>query len=260
LENSSESDVRLHTAHLHETDPNAAIELAYALCGHGEPLLLLHGFTGCAADFAYAGREQLAARYRLIMPDARGHGGSSNGQPDIRHGQCARDALALLDQLGLPRVKAIGVSMGGNTLLHMARVDPKRLSAMVLVSATPRFPEQAKRIMRAVPPEPSPEDWQRLRVQHRRGDAQIRALWRAQRSLADQADDMCFSAADLSAVEARTLVYAGERDPLLPVTLAEELARGIPRAELVVVPSGHSPVFLEESPAFVAHALRFLAE
>jgi pimeloyl-ACP methyl ester carboxylesterase len=219
---------------------------------------LLHGFTGCAADFAHAGRTQLARNHRLIAPDARGHGGSSNRQPTIRHDQCARDTFALLDRLGIAQVKAIGVSMGGNVLLHMACMDPGRIEAMVLASATPRFPDQARRIMRALPEEPGPEDWPRLRAQHRRGDEAIRALWSAQRALADSHDDVCFTPEDLARVRARVLVYAGARDPLYPVSLAEELANQLPRAELVVVPSGHCPVFLEESALFVARALRFL--
>jgi len=50
-------------------------EIYYEIDGAGEPLLLLHGGTGCHGDWVHAGREQLAAKYRLIAPDARGHGG-----------------------------------------------------------------------------------------------------------------------------------------------------------------------------------------
>jgi pimeloyl-ACP methyl ester carboxylesterase len=40
-------------------------------------LLLLHDGTGCYADWVYSGREQFEREYRLIIPDARGHGRSS---------------------------------------------------------------------------------------------------------------------------------------------------------------------------------------
>lgn len=40
--------------------------------GTGEPLLLLHGGTGCHGDWAYAGRDQFVREYAIITPDARG--------------------------------------------------------------------------------------------------------------------------------------------------------------------------------------------
>ena len=55
--------------------------------------------------------------------------------------------FALLDHLGISRVKAIGLSMGAKTLLHMATQQPDRIEAMVLVSATPYFPAPARAAM-----------------------------------------------------------------------------------------------------------------
>ena len=55
--------------------------------------------------------------------------------------------FALLDQLKIQRVKAIGLSMGAKTLLHMATLRPDRVDAMALVSATPYFPAQARAAM-----------------------------------------------------------------------------------------------------------------
>jgi pimeloyl-ACP methyl ester carboxylesterase len=236
------------------------IELHYEIRGEGTPLLLLHGFTGCSQDFAYAGREHFERAYRLIAPDARGHGASSSGAAvEIRHDQCARDTLGLLDQLGLERVRAIGLSMGANILLHMATLAPERIESMVLVSATLRFPEQARAIMRALPEQPPEQAWAELRTRHRRGDEQITALWQAQRALQHSTDDLCFGPADLARIRARTLVYYGENDPLYPVSMAEEMAAGIARSELCVVAGGHCPVFLDASAAFAERALAFLA-
>jgi len=59
--------------------------------------------------------------------------------------------FALLDHLGIETVKGMGVSGGGNVLLHMATKQPERVKAMVLVSATSYFPAQARPIMRAYP-------------------------------------------------------------------------------------------------------------
>ena len=59
----------------------------------------------------------------------------------------AHDIFALLDHLGIDRVKAIGMSAGANTLLHMATQQPARVAAMIHVSGTPRFPDQARAMM-----------------------------------------------------------------------------------------------------------------
>jgi pimeloyl-ACP methyl ester carboxylesterase len=59
----------------------------------------------------------------------------------------------MLDHLGIEQFKAVGVSLGAKTLLHMATQQPARVEAMVLVSATPYFPEQARAIMRQVNPD-----------------------------------------------------------------------------------------------------------
>jgi pimeloyl-ACP methyl ester carboxylesterase len=244
------------------TVPIGDIDLHFETRGQGEPLLLLHGMTGCGGDWAFAGRDALEKEYRLIIHDARGHGRSTNPGKTIAHRQCAADALGLLDHLGIDRCKAIGMSMGGNTLLHMATMSPERIDAMVIVSATPYFPEQARALMRQVAVEQQPEaEWQAMRARHVHGDGQIRALWQAQRGLADSFDDMTFTPPSLARVKARTLVVQGDRDPLYPVELSVEMYRAIPRAALWIVPgAGHGPNFLDAAPVFVRNALAFLCD
>jgi pimeloyl-ACP methyl ester carboxylesterase len=162
------------------------IDMYYAMEGAGEPLLLLHGGGGCQENWTHAGHDRLVREYRLIKPDARGHGRSSNPVRTITHRQCALDMLALLDHLGIQRCRAIGMSMGGNTLLHMATQQPDRIEAMVLVSATMYFPEQARKIMEQVPAAAdwSSEEWEAMRKRHRLGDDQILALSEWQRGMA----------------------------------------------------------------------------
>jgi pimeloyl-ACP methyl ester carboxylesterase len=50
------------------------IEMYYETEGVGEPLLLLHGGTGCQEHWIHAGRDDFVREYKLIKPDARGHG------------------------------------------------------------------------------------------------------------------------------------------------------------------------------------------
>jgi pimeloyl-ACP methyl ester carboxylesterase len=237
------------------------IELYVEIQGAGEPLLLLHGFTGTSQDWIHAGRAKLAERFRLIAVDARGHGRSTNPRGTITHQQCAHDTLSLLDQLGVPRCKAIGMSFGGNILLHVAAMDRARIEAMVLVSATPYFPEQARAIMKGLPLESqSPEAWASMRERHKLGDDQIRALFEQQYAFHASYDDLHFTPPELSRITARTLIIQGDRDPLYPLELSLSMYRALPNAELWVVPAaGHGPIFLTAADAFVQNAIRFLS-
>jgi pimeloyl-ACP methyl ester carboxylesterase len=229
--------------------------------GSGEPLLLLHGLTGSSSDWQHVfDLAALAERCRVIMPDARGHGRSTMRGAFTLAG-CARDVLLLLDRLGIAQVRAIGMSLGAKTLLHVATIAPERVERMILVSATPRFPEATRALFRAFAAAPhTPEEWTSMRAKHPRGDAQVEALWRVPAKLAADADDMNFTSERLAAIRARTLIVAGDRDPLYPVELAVELYRGIAGSALWVVPGGgHGPIFEAERADFVRRALAFLA-
>src|SRR5436309_3568227 len=101
------------TVTLHE------MQMYYVDAGEGEPLLLLHGYTGASNDWAFC-FDELASQHRLIIPDLRGHGRSTNPSGEYTQRQAARDVQALLDHLGITSFQAIGASGGGNILLHLA--------------------------------------------------------------------------------------------------------------------------------------------
>src|SRR5262245_25034967 len=155
------------------------VELHYVERGAGEPLLLLHGFTGASGDWAHVfDLDALARAYRVIAVDLRGHGRSSNPSGEFTIRGCARDVYGLLDRLGIERFCAIGMSLGAKTLLHMATQQPARPRAQVLVSAAPYFPAEARAIMRQAALEHcSAEEQRLLRARHVRGDAQLQALF-----------------------------------------------------------------------------------
>ncbi len=235
------------------------MQMYYVLHGQGEPLLLLHGFTGSSNDWLLF-FDDLVREYQLVIPDLRGHGRSTNPSMEFTFRQCALDVFALLDHLGIERFKAIGLSGGGNTLLHMATQQPGRVESMVLVSATSYFPEQARKLMRQSTIESrTDEDWQFMRLSHKYGDEQILALWMHGQALKDSYDDMNFTAPYLSRISARTLIVYGDRDPLYPVHIALEMYAAIPHSYLWIMPNeGHSPIFIGQKMPFITTVLPFL--
>jgi len=229
--------------------------------GDGDPLLLLHGGTGIASDWSLVFADGDPSGFRLIVPDARGHGRSTNPSRVFTFGQAALDAFALLDRLHIQRVKAIGLSMGAKTLLHMATSEPDRIDAMVLVSAAPYFPAQARAAMAQLSVDRFSEaDWEAQRKRHTQGDDQIRMLFEQMCGLKDHHDDMAFTPPLLATITARTLIVHGDRDPLYPVELALDMYRSIPSSALWVVPNGgHGPIFGGQAKRFVEAALAHLA-
>lgn len=112
----------------------------------------------------------------------RGHGQSTNPASTFRHDAAAGDILALLDRLDVTAFKALGVSAGGNVLLHLATQHPGRVQAMVLVSATTHFP------------------------------AQIDLLFAQARAFADSYDGLNFTASDLAKMTAiRSILWWSRR-------------------------------------------------
>ena len=235
------------------------IQLHWEETGEGEPLLWLHGGMGAGADWKYI-FEDPPEGYRLIAPDLRGHGATANPSGAFTFRQCALDVLALVRHLGIPRIKAIGLSGGGITLLHVATLQPSAVESMVVISAPPYFPPEARVTMRQFSETAIGEaEMARMRQRHKYGDAQLRQLVSMARGFADSYDDVNFTPPYLSTIAAETLIVFGDRDPLYPVSLAIELHRAISRSYLWVVPNGgHGPVFGNLAPQFRETALSFL--
>lgn len=240
-------------------EPVNGMELYYEVRGQGEPLLLLHGFTGSGADWELIFRVPPRG-FQLIIPDLRGHGRSTNPSKMFTLRQCALDVYALLDRLNIDRFKAIGLSGGAIALLHMATQQPDRVEAMTLVSGAHYFPAQARMIMSRMTIETRPDiDWQVMRQHHKLGDDQIRALWMQGNAMKDGYDDVNFTPPFLTTIKARTLIVHGDRDPFYPISIPAEMYTSIPRSYLWVIPNaGHVPIFGHMASRFVENVLPFL--
>lgn len=236
------------------------IDMHYRELGSGEPLLLLHGFGACRSDWDPLFAE-LSKRHRLIVADLRGHGGSSSGSV-YTHRESAKDIAGLLDRLGLQRVRAMGISSGGMTLLHLATSQPQRIERMVLIGATSHFPEEARRIMRATSKAKLPPDVvQMFRDCAVRGEQQADELIARFHGFKDSYDDMNFTEPLLSTIRAPTLIVHGDRDEFFPVEIPLRMYGAIPNSQLWIVPGGgHVPIDGERSAEFLRVAEQFLGE
>lgn len=219
------------------------VELEYQVSGSGEPLLLLHGFGSCIDDSWGALIPELAKSHRVIAVNMRGHGRSTPLTSRFTHGQSAEDIKGLLDALGVQKVRAIGYSSGGMTLLHLATRYPDRLEKMVIVGATSHFGEQARTIMRAVADRGLPpfvqDQFERCSPQ---GTEQAKELARQFGAFKDSHDDMAFTPADLATIKADTMIVHGDRDDFFPVDIPAAMYKAIPKARLWIVPDGgHEP-------------------
>jgi pimeloyl-ACP methyl ester carboxylesterase len=224
----------------------------------GESLLWLHGWSGTGVDWKYI-FEEPPTGYLLIGPDMRGNGASTGFEGPYSFRESARDTFRLLDHLGIARVKAIGLSGGGITLLHMATEQPDRIETMIVISAPPYFPEQARAIQRQFSFESLNEAEKTAMFERSKsGQRQIDWLIEQTHAMAETSDEVLFTRA-LQKITARTLIVFGDADPLYPVQLGRELCEAIPRSALWVVPNGgHGPVFGTHAAEFVANAISFL--
>ena len=147
---------------------------------------------------------------------------------------------------------------GGNTLLHMATIQPERIEAMVTVSATMYFPDQVRAIMQKLPTagEQRPGCMEGDAESHKLGDEQIKALWDWMRGMKDSYDDMNFTPPSLCRIKASTLIVYGHRDSL---SHGHSAVSGNPSVSIWVVPNGgHGPVFFDAAAQFAQTALAFL--
>lgn len=109
------------------------LSLAYTDAGRGAPLLCLAGLTRNSADFEPVAAE-FGAGLRIVCLDSRGRGLSEHDQDPANYNPAveARDALELLDHLGLARAAVLGTSRGGLLAMIMAAAARERLTGVML--------------------------------------------------------------------------------------------------------------------------------
>jgi 3-oxoadipate enol-lactonase len=235
------------------------LEVWYETLGAGPPLVGLHGATSSGQVDFRAQLPSLAKAFRVILPDARGHGRTREDPAAGFHaGQLVDDLERLLDALGLATAHLLGFSMGGHTALGFAARSPDRVRTLVVAGFSPDREPRASVVRKVLDParlERADPDWAR-RLARAHDPGRNPGAWRS--LLPAIADDVAtqdlLTPRDLRSVTAPVLVVVGDRDPFVPVEQARRLARQVVDGRLLVVPdAGHE--VLSERPALVNEAL-----
>jgi pimeloyl-ACP methyl ester carboxylesterase len=235
------------------------LEIGYETVGAGPPLIMLHGATTSGRATFAAQIEPLSSAFLVVLPDARGHGWTRWDADDgFRADWLIDDLAGFVDAFGLATFHLCGYSMGAMTALGFAVRAPERVLTLVVAGIAPEREPRASvtrrlmdpaRILRSDPswageltdtldPSQGPGAWQRL----------LPAIAR------DVAVQPLLTAGELRSISAPTLVICGDRDPLVPVGQAWQLARQVRDGRLLVVPdSGHD--VLARRPGLVNDAL-----
>ncbi len=246
--------------------------------GAGEPLLLLHGFSGSAAHWQPLG---FAESFRVIAPDLLGHG-QTDSPPDparYRMEQAVLDLIVLLDALDLSTVNLLGYSMGGRLALDLALSYPQRIRSLILESASPGLKTEAERQARITSDQaladrierdgvPAFADYWSTLPLFASQPPEIRAQLHAQRlrnhptGLANSLRGMGTGAQPslwdrLSGLDRRVLLICGALDAKF-CAINRDMRDHLPQASLVIIPDAGHTTHAEQPERFRAEVLRFL--
>ncbi len=225
--------------------------------GRGPALVLLHGGVGNGRQFEKQ-VPAFAPRFRVIVPDLRAQGRTSDGPGPLTYHVMAEDVVALLAKLGVRRADVMGWSDGGVVGLDLAIHHPRLVRRLVTLGANfapdglnppdlawidaasaDSFGAGTREAYEKLAPDPS---------HYRVAMEKTIALWR---------DQPRFTRKELGSIRARVLVIAGEHD-VVRRDHTEQLARSIPGSALWIVSGASHSVMLEQPDRVNARVLEFL--
>jgi pimeloyl-ACP methyl ester carboxylesterase len=198
----------------------------YEQRGEGDPLVLMHPGMADARAFD-PNIDALAARFHVYTPERRGHGRTPDVDGPITYEGMARDMIDFLETIVDGPAHLLGCSDGAIVALTTALLRPDLVRRLVLVAGVfhrDGWHPSALYSPNGLDPESVPGKMARM-----------------------HASEPTLSPSDLAGVRSRTLVMIGDDDEV-SLEHAAELYRGVPDAELAVVP-GTSHGLLVEKPA-----------
>lgn len=244
------------------------VDLHHEVTGDG-PVVVLSGSLG--SDLRMWDPQVpalVAAGYRVVRYDHRGHGGSPAPSGPYTLAELAEDLLALLDKLDVARASLVGLSLGGMVGMWLAENSPSRLDKLVLcctsasLGPAQMWQDRARTaresgmdglaeaaVTRWVTPSFGDTTWLRDMVASQSPEGYASCCTAIETmSIADS----------LPTVTTPTLVIAGEEDPATPPDHAHRIAAAIPHARLAVVPGAAHLGNIERPAEFTALILSHL--
>jgi 3-oxoadipate enol-lactonase len=229
------------------------------------PVLVLPCSLGTTTALWEPQLASLGRSHRLLRYDHRGHGGSPVPPGPYSMEDLGRDALELLDELGLERVSWCGLSLGGMVGMWVAGTAPERIDRLVLACtaarmAAPDVYRERAPLVRAEGIEPIADGvvarWFTEATARTRPELVARFRSQLVETPAEGYAACCEALADwdfvarLGAIEAPTLVVAGSEDEATPQAQTQELADRIPDASLATIPGAAHLANVERPDAF----------
>jgi len=227
------------------------VELAYRVVGSGDPLVLVHSGTG-TGDFDWRYQvPALAERYRLVIPDLRGHGESSNGPLTVQ--AMASDLDRLCRHVDAYPAHFLAASHGSFSVLRVAMEVPGAARSVAVVGCvwhhehlTASFDEQLfetwPRALRQLHGRYGPNHWADLLGQ----------------LIVDRRQNVHFEEQDFARLPCPLLVAQGEKDGYIEPGTSARAARAAQDGHLFVVPCAGHAAHVEAPDVFNAGYLRFL--
>ena len=232
-------------------------EIHYQASGAGYPVLLLHGLGSCSEDW-WLQTPVFEQHFRVVRPTLRGHPPSSLIRGPITIYTLAADVARLLDALDIERAHVVGLSLGGAIAQVLASDFPDRVKRLVLVNTfahlRPTTPHEAYTLARRVvvsrffPPTtaskvvahdlfPRPDQTALRDLALQRAGTNDAVSYRQLINTIRRFDGR----AQLTRIQAATLIVSGDRDVVVPHGCQQQLVRGIARVRWHIVPdSGHA--------------------
>ena len=233
-------------------------EIFYEVLGTGPPVVLLHPFPA-SHELWHPAAQALVGRYRVILPDLRGHGESGVGEGPATMAKHAADLARILDQEKVGRAPFVGVSIGGYVLFEFWRRYRRRVAALLLCNtkAPADTPEaRAGRLQAAADvmergtepffesmvPKLLGETTRRTRPDrveaalHMMRKMSAEDVAQVQRGMAERPD----SVETLKTINVPTLLVTGDEDVLTGIPEAELMRKNISGSQMkVVAKAGH---------------------
>jgi pimeloyl-ACP methyl ester carboxylesterase len=211
----------------------------------GQNLLLLPGLLGTVSNQWRLFVEPLAARYRLLLVDLRGHGRSEMVDTALIPDRMVQDIIGLLSHLGFESTHVSGYDMGGYLGLMLHLFEPRRVETLFMHATKFYWSKSSADSMRQqLEPETiqikAPAFADALALEH--GGSRWRSLVRRAADLVSYLADHGLTERMAASAQCPVMVSVGDRDKLVPVQEAFRLSRALTFGSLLVVPSASHPL------------------